>query len=173
MRHNTLAKIWGVFFVCFCSIFGTKKNTPHFVLDRFCTGLGPAPNKSFSSFNYILRAPSGPLLTLLGPQSRFGDKLLIIRVPCPHIWECGAKGVKSFSRPFYVPSQSILSQLSSHFFKFLLSLLELQSHFGNKPLRFQLILSPKRDCGPKRVKPLPSPSRVYFSPHTTEKNFPH
>ena len=33
-------------------------------------------------------------LTLLGPQSRFGDKLLIIRVLCPHIWECGAKGVK-------------------------------------------------------------------------------
>ena len=101
MRHNTLAKIWGVFFVCFCSIFGTKKNTPHFVLDRFCTGLGPAPNKSFSSFNYILRAPSGPLLTLLGPQSRFGDKLLIIRVPCPHIWECGAKGVKHPRRSIY------------------------------------------------------------------------
>ena len=35
-------------------------------------------------------------LTLLGPQSRFGDKLLIIRVNCPHIWECGAKGVKVF-----------------------------------------------------------------------------
>ena len=32
-------------------------------------------------------------LTLLGPQSRFGDKLLIIRVLCPHEWECGAKGV--------------------------------------------------------------------------------
>ena len=34
------------------------------------------------------------LLTLLGPQSRFGDKLRVIRVLCPHIWECGAKGVK-------------------------------------------------------------------------------
>ena len=34
------------------------------------------------------------VLTLLGPQSRFGDKLLIIRVNCPQIWECGAKGVK-------------------------------------------------------------------------------
>ena len=34
-----------------------------------------------------------PKLTLLGPQSRFGGKLLIIRVNCPHIWECGAKGV--------------------------------------------------------------------------------
>ena len=32
--------------------------------------------------------------TLLGPQSRFGDTLLIIRVLCPHIWDCGAKGVK-------------------------------------------------------------------------------
>ena len=31
------------------------------------------------------------LLTLLGPQSRFGDKLLVIRVFCPHIWECGSK----------------------------------------------------------------------------------
>ena len=35
----------------------------------------------------------GLLLTLLGPQSRFGDRLLIIRVLCPHIWQCGAKGV--------------------------------------------------------------------------------
>ena len=37
---------------------------------------------------------SGTLLTLLGPQSRFGDKLLIIRANCPQIWERGAKGVK-------------------------------------------------------------------------------
>ena len=29
------------------------------------------------------------------PQSRFVDKLLINRVNCPHIWECGAKGVKA------------------------------------------------------------------------------
>ena len=35
------------------------------------------------------------LLTLLGPQSRFGDKLLIIRVLCPHIWECGVKWVNT------------------------------------------------------------------------------
>ena len=33
----------------------------------------------------------------LGPQSRFGDKLLVIRVNCPRIWECGAKGVKGCS----------------------------------------------------------------------------
>ena len=33
-------------------------------------------------------------LTLLGPQSRFGDKLLIIRVFCPHIRECGSERVK-------------------------------------------------------------------------------
>ena len=32
-------------------------------------------------------------LTLLGPQYRFGDKLLIFRVFCPHIWECGSKRV--------------------------------------------------------------------------------
>ena len=32
-------------------------------------------------------------LTLLGPQSRFGDKLLIIRLLCPHVWECGSKRV--------------------------------------------------------------------------------
>ena len=30
-------------------------------------------------------------LTPLGPHSRFGDKLLTVRVLCPHIWECGAK----------------------------------------------------------------------------------
>ena len=33
-------------------------------------------------------------LTLLGPQSRFGDKLLMFRVNCPQIWECGSKRVK-------------------------------------------------------------------------------
>ena len=32
---------------------------------------------------------------ILGPQSRFGDKLLIIRGLCPHIWECGSKRVKT------------------------------------------------------------------------------
>ena len=37
----------------------------------------------------------GPFsLTLLGPQSRFGDKLLIFGVNCPRIWECGSKRVK-------------------------------------------------------------------------------
>ena len=36
-------------------------------------------------------------LTLLGPQSRFGDKpLIVVRELCPHIWECGAKRVKSY-----------------------------------------------------------------------------
>ena len=30
----------------------------------------------------------------LGPQYRFGDKLLIVWVLCPHIWDCGAKRVK-------------------------------------------------------------------------------
>ena len=38
------------------------------------------------------------LLTLLGPQSRFGDKLLIFRVNCPHIWECGSKRVNASYR---------------------------------------------------------------------------
>ena len=38
-------------------------------------------------------------LTLLGPQSRCGGKPLIIRVLCPHIGECGAKGVKRVSQP--------------------------------------------------------------------------
>ena len=33
-------------------------------------------------------------LTPLGPQSRFGDILLVIRVVCPHIWEGGYKRVK-------------------------------------------------------------------------------
>ena len=39
------------------------------------------------------------VLTLLGPQSRFGDKLLIIRVLCPHIWVCGAKGAINGKTP--------------------------------------------------------------------------
>ena len=36
-----------------------------------------------------------------------------------------------------------------------LTLLELQSRFGDTPLKFQVVcpkLSPKRDCSPKRVK---------------------
>ena len=35
------------------------------------------------------------------------------------------------------------------------TLLELQARFGDKPFKFQVIcpqLSPKRDCGPERVK---------------------
>ena len=43
----------------------------------------------------VVRGAHHALLTLLGPQSRFGDKLLIIRVFCPHIWECGSKGVNT------------------------------------------------------------------------------
>ena len=38
--------------------------------------------------------------------------------------------------------------------EFSLTLLELQSRFGDTPLKFQVVcpqLSPKRDCGPKRV----------------------
>ena len=30
---------------------------------------------------------------ILVPRPRFGDKLLIIRVCCPHLWECGSKRV--------------------------------------------------------------------------------
>ena len=43
----------------------------------------------------LLRLKSGTVLTLLGPQSRFGDKLHIFRVNCPHIWECGSKRVNT------------------------------------------------------------------------------
>ena len=43
-------------------------------------------------------------LTLLGPQSRFGGKLRVIRVLCPHIWECGANEVKEIKKmPLFVP----------------------------------------------------------------------
>ena len=41
-----------------------------------------------------LRVGEGGVLTLLVPQSRFGDKLRIIRVFSPHIWDCGSKRVK-------------------------------------------------------------------------------
>ena len=34
------------------------------------------------------------LLTLLGPQSRFGDKLLELRVVCPQTRDCCSKRVK-------------------------------------------------------------------------------
>ena len=42
------------------------------------------------SFLLSLTHSSINYLTLLGPQSRFGDKLLTGRVLCPHRWECGA-----------------------------------------------------------------------------------
>ena len=29
--------------------------------------------------------------TLLGPRSRFGDKLPILGLLCPHLWDCGAE----------------------------------------------------------------------------------
>ena len=38
-----------------------------------------------------------PLLSLLAPQPRFGDKLLTVRVLCPHIRDCGAKRGKQVS----------------------------------------------------------------------------
>ena len=37
-------------------------------------------------------------LTLLGPQPRLGDELLKIRSFCPHLWDCGSKGVKDFRK---------------------------------------------------------------------------
>ena len=45
-------------------------------------------------------------LTLLGPQSRFGDKLLTIRVFCPHLWECAVlKGLtrRTYARTLHHP----------------------------------------------------------------------
>ena len=38
------------------------------------------------------------LLTLTRPQSRFGDKLLVLCVRCPHIWDCVAKRVNIILR---------------------------------------------------------------------------
>ena len=37
-------------------------------------------------------------------------------------------------------------------FRQIIRVLELQSHFGDNPLKFQVSFSPNRDCGPKRVK---------------------
>ena len=58
--------------------------------------------------------PLGPgycLLTFLGPQSRFGDKLLIIRLVYPHIWECGSKRVKETR--FHVQNVAVSRRLTS------------------------------------------------------------
>ena len=53
---------------------------------------GLSPKQGTRTEQYI--AGGGDIVNpLLGPQSRFGDKLLTIRVLCPHIWECGAKRV--------------------------------------------------------------------------------
>ena len=56
------------------------------------------------SKNSHLTLLRGTILTLLGPQSRFGDILLIIRVLCAHIWECGAKGpaIYTINIPVYI-----------------------------------------------------------------------
>ena len=48
---------------------------------------------------------------------------------------------------------------------FVLTLLELQSRFGDTPVKFQVVcpkLSPKRDCSPKRVKRATESWRAYM-----------
>ena len=52
---------------------------------------------TFVIFRNNISIPTILGLTLLGPQSRFGDKLLLFRVICPHLWECGSKRVKDCS----------------------------------------------------------------------------
>ena len=58
-------------------------------------------------------------LTPLEPQSRFGDKLLIFRVVCPHIWEWGSKRVKPPDTPPGIinpvqPSSASIATLEQH-----------------------------------------------------------
>ena len=56
-----------------------------------------------------------------------------------------------------------------------LTLLELQSHVGDKPLKFQTVcpqLSPKREYGPKRVQLEPSVNRTAVSWGSNHSNFP-
>ena len=69
---------------------------------------------------FMYRRPRSPVIvvsTLLGPQPRFGDKLLGIGVNCPHIWNCGAKRVKSSSAG---PSNSARMRLK-------------KQHYGDNP----------------------------------------
>ena len=56
-------------------------------------------NRWWCEFLRRLRGIWSQILTLLGPQSRFGDKLLIFRVCCTHIWECGSKRVNDWPPP--------------------------------------------------------------------------
>ena len=51
-----------------------------------------------------------PALTLLGPQSRFGDKLLILRVVCPHIREWGSKRVNAAAISWQALAQTCCSR---------------------------------------------------------------
>ena len=55
------------------------------------------------------------------------------------------------ARPVQVKSNGSISRE----FKGSLTLLELQSRFGDKPLEIPSSLSPKRDCSPQRVKLAP------------------
>ena len=56
-------------------------------------GLRDSTISRYAPFCKYFRAGIDINKALLGPQSRFGGKLLTIRVLCPRIWECGAKGV--------------------------------------------------------------------------------
>ena len=73
----------------------------------------------------VLETPPVPLLTLLEPQSRFGDKLLEIWVDCPQNEAAVLKG---------------------------LTLLEPQSRFGDKLLIIRANCSHIWEYGSKRVK---------------------
>ena len=63
-------------------------------------------------------------LTFFGLQFRLGDKLLRIRMVCPPKRDCSTKGLNPFSTAV---------------------------SFWGQTSQFPSSLSPKRDCGPKRV----------------------
>ena len=69
-------------------IFAPRTNFKADFFDFLDSGEGASDERCVYSYVRMER------LTLIGPQSRFGDKLLIIYVPCPHAWDCGAKRVK-------------------------------------------------------------------------------
>ena len=81
-------------------------------------------------------------LTLLEPQSRFGDKPLKKLIGLSPKWDCGPKRVNVKNTRNLTEAQQI-------------TLLELQSRFGDNwgQITWNLsALSPKRDCGSKGVK---------------------
>ena len=123
---------------------------------KFSTKIHPVPPCTFTfSSSYVTsilycfaaRAHLWIYVLLLPATGRPGTSFFFLAGPCPlHEIALSTFSSSPFGRT-----------MAFKFLSLRLTPLELQSGFGGKALKFQVIcsqLSPKRDCSPKRVNPL-------------------